>query len=147
MAYVLVNIKDESRTLDINNWGWRTLRILLMGADWKPMGATGHWDIMTDKHLDVPLETESDRQNSYDGCCLQRVGDEDVQAMLDAARLGISRCDTDPDGTFDVLQILQPAELKAKEKTTETIAESVNTVRSLLQDFAEFAEHGAFFID
>jgi hypothetical protein len=144
MAYVLVNIKDTSVTLDLSNWGWIALRGLLLGAGWEPKGATGHWDIMTDKPVDVPLTTETGRQNSYEGCCLQRVCADDVLAMLTAARCGMDLCDTNPEGTFQILKTLRG---DARACENHDASEATTTVRSMLKAFADFAEHGEFFID
>lgn len=146
MSYVLVNAKDTNATLHISNWGWWAVRALLVGAGWQAMGATGHWDIMTDTAVVVPLDTDADKWNSYEGCSLQLVREEDARAMLEAARHGISLCESDPDGTITVIHILL-GDRKDAEKTPEDIANAVKEIRSLLQEFADFAEHGAFFLD
>jgi hypothetical protein len=147
MSYILVNIGDKAQTFHISNWEWWALRIILKAdGDWAPAGATGHWQIETLTQADAPLGTEAERLDSYEGCRLQRIGAEDVAAMLRAARACLSRCSSDPEGTLGVLQTLQGGK-NPTDTSPDPIAAAQLTLGTLLKSFIAFAEKGPFFID
>ena len=142
MGYVLVSMKDNSKDLTLNCWDWRNLRLLLFGAGWKPMGAIGHWDINTQERILQPLNTDHERFQSYECCCFQLVREGDVQNMLEAARQGLSIYQTNPDGTFKIMQ-----EIEESDRVPTTVGEACDYVRDLLESFSDFAKDGAFIID
>ena len=164
MSYVLVNVSDGSREFRINYMGWMTLRWLLVGAGWEPKGATGHEDTQTGEPVTVPSDTFSDRWCSYEGCSFQLVCAEDAGGMAMAAHHGIMLCESNPEGTFDYFRkiwstvlcdrdratdrrFIHPEHEWTAEYTPENCRKVIAHVKGLLQEFAEFAAQGEFYID